>query len=689
MNIKSFYDQCKQSSIILLLCCVSGTILGAMIGLYYGVADVSPSNDVIKLFVSNSSDFFQKRLTTLCWISGSLSLFFSYIYLIRSYSLFLIDKNESYVIGVRFFFVCLVMFVLIFATENSIKEWGIVHTWNLLPIDFILQPQRPLLFFVGCCCLFFLFWLENSFSKKLTSLSNIISIVWIMIASGYAWRLSMVEMPLIIGSSLSENHTVPLTFPIFRASSGSYVYQGVWSQYGGFAQWISVIFHFGNSEEKLQWGMFVSLWVAISSLFYVIKKASGSAVAAFVGMMSCMWIAGATERSYLIYQGMHLRWIFPCILLAVASMDSNKKAIRWGWILIPWAIHWNPETGLACFATWSIVSVCHFIGNFYHTDSRKELRWDVIEVVGCFVISCAFLMALFWIGSGDLPDLRKTYYFMSIFGAAGFMGLHSSLLHWWWLPVITSILGLNASLSFKGENSTKLLLSVAAWLQIFLLPYFLGRSAYTNLMSLVYPSVVIASVLAMNVLNEKDLKKKKKIYIGSSWIAGVSTLLFFCICTSIMITSDINGPEKSTDISERKAFEDKIAVVQFIKSTVWDSTFEHVAFIAPQSGLILETLGLKKYSKLPSTPLSGVMLRSQANEWLDYARNADEVYFDPTFVQGGSKDAYPWHTMMLAMMQNNFYFIERMDLRDPLHPLIHLVSQKQKEKLQKAITSRK
>ena len=253
---------------------------------------------------------------------------------------------------------------------------------------------------------------------------------------------------------------------------------------------------------------------------------------------------------------------------------------------------------------------------------------------------------------------------------------------------MASAAGLSASFE-ASSPAQKNVLALAAWLQLFLLPYFMGRSAYTNMIGLAYPSVLIAlAISAIAIRRSKALRLQGLAGARAlSWM-GFAGYLFFALCASAMLTSQINGPLARTPEHGKAAMEDKVAVAGFVRSTAWTPSLAKTAFVAPQAAAMVEMLGLD-WRDLPSAPLSGIILRRQAQEWLAYVQAADEVYFDPSFVLGGGNDAYDWRAQLLSLLQSEFYAVERIDVRDGMHPFFHMVSKAKKEKMEQALASGK
>jgi hypothetical protein len=310
-------------------------------------------------------------------------------------------------------------------------------------------------------------------------------------------RMSFLVPPNGLTLDDSNHHNSAALHSVVQSSFNHIPYIDFVPQYGGYGLFALPFFRLGLDP-----------WIALCSFLFFCYVVTFGAMVAAVALAARSWIAGIyagivafwlcanfqTELSF--FQGMPLRAFFPSIFLLLFSIypRSPRLVSATSGFMIPFAIYWNPETGLVClgaavsFLIFDIAVHRRSDGSFY----RERWTATLLFFLGC-VVPSAILGAAFFLFFDRTVAVTDLFFHGVVFSKFGYFNLPIPLLDVW-VPAACAFCLL---LSFPGPGSidghnvrTRALFGVfCAMLFSGLFFYYQGRSYAGNLIGFSFPIV--------------------------------------------------------------------------------------------------------------------------------------------------------------------------------------------------------
>lgn len=361
----------------------------------------------------------------------------------------------------------------------------------------------------------------------------------------FAWLLAFTVPPQGFGLDADTHHRAVVLSPIvdYLLSGGTAM-----SQYGGYYVWTALVskiagLFFPDAYNPLCAAFFVFLFLGYVLLHFAVKNASGSHAAGLLSVFASVFLSGMSTRGFTYLQIEPIRHFFPILFLWLATTRAggNTKGLSAGAFLLPLALHWNMETGLAAAGSWLVLCSAQtsrpmrapaFIGKHF----------VLPMLAGTLTLFCAlqgigFLLHAEPIESDPLATLRA----LILFGFAGFGGEPMPPFHFWQLMAgiacLAVALGLKARqrLSSNPRGRFYLVVGVSGLL---LLVYYSGISVPGNLRAFIFPEVAFGTVLAAECLaalrskfgtNFSDGTLSWKIFSAAD-VPTLATLPWLALC---------------------------------------------------------------------------------------------------------------------------------------------------------------
>lgn len=270
--------------------------------------------------------------------------------------------------------------------------------------------------------------------------------------------------------------------------------------------------------------MAVLLIVTYSIFFYTLSKNVKNKIILLLGFCTLIFWGNIYQKighpdqydSY--FQYFPLRMIFPAILILFGYLYANKPSkflYYLSFLILPFSILWNPETGMIVTLAWSFF-LCFLElknGNIL-TILKKSLKHLIFTIAGVFFtfLFLAIIVKLFY---GVFPDYASLFSMLMVFSQLGFFMLPMPLWHPWNLFFIVYLFGLMYAIKsvYNKQYSPKtnfIFLLTIVGIGMFI--YYEGRSHNFNLYNVSYPFFMLLTIFADDLFGIYD-KYKKRIYL--------------------------------------------------------------------------------------------------------------------------------------------------------------------------------
>lgn len=379
-----------------------------------------------------------------------------------------------------------------------------------------------------------------------------------------SWNLAFVAPTPGYGVDADAHHKSAVLSPVVDFMLSGETSQ---SQYGRYYVW-------GGAFAKLMATMgadplaavggffFLSLVASFAAYGLAARLAAGSWVVALIALAASIAFAGIRFRGFSYLQVEPIRWMFPALFLlayAVAfrcgGLTRSTAAALFG--LIPFALHWNPETGLACVGAtvYSLAAVAR----------KREVMTGAASGLGMGIVALIGLASLAaWYCSGPSTAAMVTPQGSPHAGpllAFAFMDVVSAPVppfHLWqliWLLACLLFVFASRDLA-NGETGNKqttmadATLQMGAAMTLLMLFYYQGISVPGTLRSLAFPLILALSVAAFRSLREVPLDRLSPIQLSNA------AVLIPLACLAVL--GPVNGgslgrtfdPRESTELNK-------------------------------------------------------------------------------------------------------------------------------------------
>ena len=417
---------------------------------------------------------------------------------------------------------------------------------SYLVITFILTA-------ILMCCLI-------KFDRLLQPLFRIIRKTkwWIFIGFSFvllfAWRV--ISIYSITQSSKYFVHLDAIIYPLSQVVQGKTILVDLPSQYGLFPQILAPLFKL-TGLTVLNFTLLMAFLQIISllALFVVINKIIKHQVLILLGILSLivitfgnlLYLCGVSLQDT-VYQYWPIRFFWPAVSVYLFYVFVQDKTIFKSLIISiisAIAIIWNADTGLFIFISYSVYLSTRFITDFWFQRDRDKQNWQQKSFLVALILHFATLMLIIigffvylQISSGKTLNYSWVYKYQSIFYLLGFGMLPIPTKLDPWMGIISIyIYGLISALfSWKKIPSNKSeVMFYLSILGIGLFVYYEGRSHPLNLLSVMWPAVVLGMIFSDAIIRSIKLK-----LIGFANIIPISAFFSLIVAVNIFLYYNIH-----------------------------------------------------------------------------------------------------------------------------------------------------
>lgn len=453
-------------------------------------------------------------------------------------------------------------------------------------------------------------------------------------------RYSFVAPPDGLSWDIRNHHDSAALHSIVQSAFGQIPYFDFIPQYGGYGLFAVPFFRLGlDPWFALCLFLFSFTLVSFLSMCIAVAIATRSWQCGSLAGIVVFWLSGLAHAPYSYFQGAPVRIFFPSIFLLLFSLytKSPRLVSTISGFMIPFAIYWNPETGLVClgaavsFLIFDIAVRRHADGSF----SREVLTPASIFLLACF-FTCAILEAAAFIVLDRMMPVADLFFHGALFTKFGYFNLPMPLLDVWVPAAFAFCLLLSfpssdsSSVSTTGNGScTKAFFGYfCAMLFSGLFLFYQGRSYTGNLVGFSFPIVCGGfSWLWMDSRPNSRWKASGFPLAGSNF-----AILGFAVASAALAGSPLF---KSAPFMNPLAMT-MSADDQVLRTFIRKESQEHQgAFIvSPQAWRLHLLSGVAPPKNIP--PQSGLITRLQEEQTLKaalpdsgYALFVDRAYFSP------------------------------------------------------------
>ena len=338
--------------------------------------------------------------------------------------------------------------------------------------------------------------------RALTTLVAAISIAAVVLLCA---RYSFAAPPDGLAWDIRNHHDSAALHSVVQSAFGQIPYLDFIPQYGGYGLFAVPFFRLGlDPWFALCLFLFSCTLVSFFSMGLAVAIATRSWKSGSLAGIVAFWLSGLAHAPYSYFQGAPVRIFFPSIFLLLFSLytKSPRLVSAIGGFMIPFAIYWNPETGLVCLG--AVVSFLIFdIAVRRHSDgsfSREGLTPASIFFLACFFTG-AILEAAAFIFLDRMVPVADLFFHGVLFSKFGYFNLPMPLLDVW----VPAAFAFCLLLSFPSSVSTSVSTPVStagdsfrtralfgyfcAMLFSGLFLFYQGRSYTGNLVGFAFPIV--------------------------------------------------------------------------------------------------------------------------------------------------------------------------------------------------------
>jgi hypothetical protein len=357
---------------------------------------------------------------------------------------------------------------------------------------------------------------------------------WITLIAGIASLTPLLTYRLIgfdhiSGSAVWSDHLDAVVYPISQVINGKTLLVDLPSQYGLFPELLGLIFRFiPPSLLNLSLVFGVLQVVSMLTILFVLRRYVLNSflllVASLALVMATYGTSGASGFLFTepdpYFQYWPIRFFWPAISVYTFDHLIRKRSIRslaQVFLLTAISLVWNIDTGMAILFSGSMTLLFFGILPLARNGlqdrrqagavsralgSSRPIVW--ILVSGGLILCCAGMIATFLLAleikSGEAIDYAWILYHQSIFYGLGFFMIPLPLPIDAWMPVLgVYVMGLFVSMTAlrsSGESRWASLTLYLSLLGLSLFIYYQGRSHFFNLVSVVWPAIMVSAILA-------------------------------------------------------------------------------------------------------------------------------------------------------------------------------------------------
>ncbi len=566
-----------------------------------------------------------------------------------------------------------ILFYLIyyFASESPFGTFFGPPNYNF--IQSVAQSQNLLLFFLFSVFIttvsFAVFFQKPLIIEKLLTtrlaylfadLASIISIIFV------ATRLSLI--PETIGVDAPTSSLIHIG-PIFEPAATAYLSQSTAavdfvSQYGGMVEFAKPFIALASGDPiGLFWFAFFCLAASMFFIWFSARRLlSGNATIALIAIWGIIYLTTIKLQYFVCFQCVNFRWFWPSLFLFLASMDLPLRPYgRWlPYFLFPFAIYWNPETGLASLAAWIGWRTLANMLPLFNSPIEKQQLLNYVRNFAIatlfFLFGAAMLSGYFLYKSNAFLSFSLLFQYAKDFYQLGFFMIPMPAFHLWNLYVLLSLILFSVGVQFyltcphlcertRERNSGFMIFSTLLFGLLF--AYYQGRSYYGNLFAVSYPlwlALVAWLGLAPRVANSQDhVPPRDRAPLRGLLLAVLS------LGTSAMAITSFSLPVHPSPLGQHD-LAGKTALIEFVQRTSDGKQPFFVSFSAWRYALLT-----RQPADPAVVPLAAMFRRDQLMSYFEFLAKPElAVYFDLTNDKIFQHEGVYWRQMMLDELDKHF-----------------------------------
>ncbi len=489
------------------------------------------------------------------------------------------------------------------------------------------------------------FCLERFASRKIISpLSRLADFAAIALILFFSAHLSFIPEDT---GALSWAPDLIHMAPLFEPAASAFLTQAtagatMVSQYGGLVEFARpLLWAFGGDPLALMWFAFLALAGAALCQWLAIRRISGHPLWSLVVIVAIFYLTGIKYANFVCFQCANFRWFWPSVFLLLAAYHRANKATDFlPYVLIPIAIYWNTETGLASGGAWIgwrfLANAAPLLANTANRRPWQDLAIEWAKATAAFLLGTALVTTYVLGKSGHFLNLDLVTRFAKDFYLYGFYMLPMPAIHLW--NIFALIAGALLAFSIhsfasdpppnSAKSQTQGFIAYCCLLFSLVFSYYQGRSYYGNLLVVSYPLwLAIAAYIA---------EQRQSICRNGPMAAvtrrPIMALGIFCICFGFAaaLTTRFYLAPMAAPFSIHHA-QDKKELRDWIKQTSGGRPPLFISFSAWRLQLIS---GTSTGSEI--VPLAAMLRKDQLHDYLEaiqsgrfalyYDRN-NEAYF--------------------------------------------------------------
>lgn len=370
----------------------------------------------------------------------------------------------------------------------------------------------------------------------------------------FAWRI--ISIYSVTQSSKYFVHLDAIIYPLSQVVKGKTILVDLPSQYGLFPETLSPLFKLiGLTVLNFTLLMAILQIISLFSLIFVVNKIIKNQLLVFLGVLflivitfgNLLYLCG-TNTQDTIYQYWPIRFFWPAVSVYLFYIFVQHKTLFKSFLISTTsaiAIIWNADTGLFIFIAYAMYLFTRFLTDFYFSRKKIKKFWQLKSFLVALALHCitlviiiALFLAYLKISSGKELDYSWLYKYQSVFYLLGFgmMPIPTKLDPW--IGVISIyIYGLISALfSWRASPSNKSeVIFYLSILGIGLFVYYEGRSHPLNLLSVMWPAVVLSMIFSDAIIRSVRLR-----LIGLANIVPISAFFSLVVAVNIFLYYNIH-----------------------------------------------------------------------------------------------------------------------------------------------------
>ena len=347
--------------------------------------------------------------------------------------------------------------------------------------------------------------------------------------------LSICNRETYLGTGQNLNAVL---YSISQVQQGKVMLSDLNGQYGLYPHFLYPLFKLINVNVVSFSVTMAALTVASYSLiFFALRKIISNnlvVIFSFIAIIYFSFFFSFLNGPWfdLAYTSQVIRKIFPALtIFMVFTYILNPTKILYLSIIFlsSLSVIWNFESGIICFLSF-------YIYVLYEKLADNNLRSYALELIKHSIISASILILSFclfsimiYLQSDSFPNLSLFFKFQYLYGLTGFGSMPIPIFHAWNLVFLVYLYGIYIGLNSILSNKKIVLDRAAFFLAIFgfgISTYYLNRSHDFNMVSTMYPSLILLAIYLSKLLDHS----------GKANIFKIKNFLSVLVVSFVLVT---------------------------------------------------------------------------------------------------------------------------------------------------------